>query len=207
MKASRILAAAGLLTIAALLAMLALDVARWHDAMVRGDRQLASSPIAASWHAATVLPGDPARRLLGLDTALQFRMAAQSFAAVQAAGAGYDNGLSEAQTRGELEDQLAKLALSSDHAVASAADNLLGILAFDDATASGPIAPAPVDQSMGDFQAAVRAEPSNVDAKYNLELLLRLLVARGVRHGPSSGGGGPATGSHGAGGGIPGRGY
>jgi hypothetical protein len=207
MKAARPVIAAGLLALAVLLAVLTVDVLRWRDAMHDGDRELAASPATASWHADTLAPGDPVRWLLGLDPALKFRAAAQSFAAVQAAGDGYDNGVSEAQTRGELEDQLASIALSNNHTIASAADNLLGILAFDDATTSGPIEPAPVDQSVGDFQAAVRAEPGNVAAKYNLELLLRLLVAKGVRHGSTVGGSGSSTGQQGAGGGIPGRGY
>jgi len=91
--------------------------------------------------------------------------------------------------------------------IASEADNLLGILAFADSTQTGPAAPAPVDQSVADFQAAVRLEPGNVDAKFNLELLLHQLLARGIRPGSNSSAGGPAKGHRGAGGGLPGRGY
>ena len=207
MRVARLAGAAGLVALAVVLVLVALDVLRWQHAVDRGDREFASNAQTANWQAHALLPGDPARALLAPGTALKFRAAAQSFAAVQATGTGYDNGLSEAQTRGELEDQLGGLALSGDHRVASDADNLLGILAFEDATSTGPIAPAPVDQSVGDFAAAIRLEPGNVDAKYNLKLLLRLLVATGVRHGNNSGGGGAATGQRGAGGGVPGRGY
>ncbi len=207
MKALGGVAVVALLAAATLLALLASDVLGWRNAMQRGDRELARNVPSAAWHASSVLPTDPARKLLGLTTALRFRAAEQDFVAVKAAGSGYDNGLSESQTRGELEAELAALARSRDHAVAAAADNLLGILAFADSTTSGPIAPAPVDQSLGDFQAAVRLDPASTDAKFNLELLLRTLLAKGVRPGSDNSTGGAANGHRGAGGGIPGRGY
>ena len=84
---------------------------------------------------------------------------------------------------------------------------MLGILAFADSQRTGPTAPAPVEQSVADFQAAVRADPSNEVAKYNLELLLRKLAASGTRHGPNGSAGGTGHGRNGAGGGIVGRGY
>jgi hypothetical protein len=207
MKAVRLVAALALLALAVMLGLLAVDVHRWDGAVRTGDREFVRNPSSSTWQANTILPGDLTRSLLGLRTALLFRKSAQSFVADQAVGEGYDNGISETGTRGELEAQLAALGLSDDHTVASAADNLLGILAYDDATASGPIAPAPTEQSTADFQAAVRVDPDAVDAKYNLELLLRLLVAKGSRRGPSSDSAGAAIGQHGAGGGIPGRGY
>ena len=207
MKASRIAAAVALLALAAVLACLAADVLGWREAVRSGDREFSGHAAAATWSASTVLPWDPAHDLLGLGVPLRFRAAAQGFAAARAARQGYDNGLSESRTRGELEAELALLGQSRDHVIASESDNMLGILAFADASQSGPIAPAPVDQSVADFQAAVRLDPTNADAKFNLELLLRQLLARGVRPGSNSSAGGPAKGHHGAGGGLPGRGY
>jgi hypothetical protein len=195
-----------LLAAATIVALLAADALGWRDAIRRGDTTFARAPADASWKGGAVLPGDPARVLLGLDLPLRFRGAAQSFAAVQSAGQGFDNGLSEARTRGEVEAELAQIARSHDRGIASAAENLLGILAFADASRTGPNEPAPVDQSVADFQAAVRLDSTNADAKFNLEQLLRVLVARGVRHGPG-GNGGATRGHRGAGGGIPGRGY
>jgi hypothetical protein len=84
---------------------------------------------------------------------------------------------------------------------------MLGILAFADSRPVGPSAPAPVDQSVGAFQAAVRADPTNEAAKYNLELLLRRLVAKGTRRGPNGSASGPSLGRNGASGGLPGHGY
>jgi hypothetical protein len=86
-------------------------------------------------------------------------------------------------------------------------DNLLGILAFADSQPHGAGRPAPIERSVADFQAAVRLDPENEDAKFNLEWLLRRLVARGTRPGGTAGEGGPATGRRGAAGGVPGKGY
>ena len=207
MSALRTAIAIALLAAGAILACLASDVLSWRDAIRSGDHKFALSPASATWKANTLLPSDPASDLLGLGLPLRFRIAEQSFTAVRTAGQGYDNGLSETRTRGELEAELAGLAQSRDHVVASKADNMLGILAFADATPTGPLAAAPIDQSVADFQAAVRLDPTNVDAKFNLELLLRRLLAKGIRPGANNSAGGRANGHHGAGGGLPGSGY
>jgi hypothetical protein len=88
----------------------------------------------------------------------------------------------------------------------SEAENLLGILAYTDSQQIGPSAPAPVERSVSDFQAAVELDPGNDDAKFNLEWVLRHLLAEGIRPG-SSNAGGPARGHRGASPGTPGRGY
>jgi len=205
-RRGRIVVAGALLVLAVLAALLAVDLLRWDAAVRSGDRRFVRDAAGARWRASTILPGDPAKHVLGLGDGLAFREAAQEFEAVLAVGRGYDNGLSEGQTRGELELTLAELARSSDRRLASRADNLLGILAFADSQRSGVTAPAPVDRSLADFQAAVRLDPSDDDAKFNLELLLRQLVATGLRRG-ENGTPGPARGHRGAGGGLPGRGY
>jgi hypothetical protein len=206
MRTVRLIAAALLLGAAFVLAALAADVLHWREAMRTGDRAFARDPAGATWSPSTVLPASVARDVLGLEVPLRFRAAQQAFAGLQSTPS-YDNGLSESQTRGALEAELAGLARSHDHAIASEADNLLGILAFADSKQSGPIAPAPVDQSVADFQTAIRLDQLNADAKFNLERLLNELRAHGVRVGPDASAGGPAKGHRGAGGGLPGRGY
>jgi hypothetical protein len=154
-----------------------------------------------------VLPFDPALRILDLSGQLAFRRAVQSFVHVQAVGNGIDNGYSESRARGALEAELARLAQGPDRRRDSQAENLIGILAFADSRQRGPNAPAPVERSVAAFQAAVRLDPTNEDAKFNLEWLLRKLAAKGSRVGSKSASGGPARGHKGAGGGVPGRGY
>jgi hypothetical protein len=195
------------LATAAFAALLAADLRGWHDALRAGDAEFARRPAAARWDASKVLPFDPALRILGLRGQLAFRQAAASFVVVAAAGNGIDNGYAETRARGALEGVLANLAQGPDRRLDSAAENLLGILAFKDSQQRGPSAPAPVDVSVADFQAAVELDPSNQDAKSNLELLLRELLAHGVRPGSNGASSGPAKGHQGAGGGSPGRGY
>jgi hypothetical protein len=190
-----------------LLALLAADVRRWDEHARAGDLRFEVDPAAARWTASSRLPFDPALRLLGLRDQLAFRRAAQRFEAVKSAGNGFDNGVSEVQTRGEVQAQLADRGRAGDARLASAADNLAGILAFVDSRRTGANAPAPVERSVAAFRDAVQLDPANEDAKFNLELLLRQLVARGVRPGSSGLPGGPAKGRRGAGGGLPGRGY
>ena len=57
------------------------------------------------------------------------------------------------------------------------------------------------------FAAAVRLDPENEAAKFNLELVLRLFQAHGVRPGSSPTAGGQGPGRRGAGAGLPGKGY
>ncbi len=64
-----------------------------------------------------------------------------------------------------------------------------------------------MDASVADFQAAVRLDANDADAKFNLELVLRKLLAIGSRHGSDNSTGGGSTGRRGGGGGLPGSGY
>ena len=70
-----------------------------------------------------------------------------------------------------------------------------------------PPSPDQSEAAIGDFQNAVRDDPQNTTAKFDLELLLRVLSAQGVRLGSNNQSGAASTGRHGAGGGIPGSGY
>ena len=61
------------------------------------------------------------------------------------------------------------------------ANDLLGVLVVGGRRAGADA------QAIAAFQAAVRADPSNADAKYNLELALRRALPTGVRRGPGTG--------------------
>jgi hypothetical protein len=206
-RPGRTILGVALVAVAVVGALLAADVRSRAAGLQAGDLRFAQDPAAARWSASVLLPGDPALRLLGVRGDLAFRRTAQRAAAVRAAGNGFDNGVSESRTRAEVEALLADESRSGDARIASAAANLLGILAFDDSKQIGASAPAPVERSVADFQDAIRRDPGNDDAKFNLELLLRELVAKGVRPGSNSAPGGPAQGRRGAGAGLPGHGY
>ena len=90
---------------------------------------------------------------------------------------------------------------------ASQAGTLLGVLAFGDLARGGGRNASQAQTALADFAEAVRADPADEIAKFDLELLTRSLVARGVRTGTSEGDAAGATGRTGAGSGVPGQGY
>jgi len=181
MRLRRLAIALALLTAAVILACLAFDVLRWRSALRSGDREFARSPAAASWRANTLLPGDPARALLALQLQLRFRAAEQSFATVQAAGRGYDNGLSETRNRGELEGQLSEFARSGNEAIASASDNLLGSSPLTTRVRPARSPPHRSTRVWPTSRLRSGSTRTTWEAKFNLELLLRQLLAKGVR--------------------------
>jgi len=178
------------LVAAGLLVAVAVDVGRWQH--VHGPPP--------------TLVGNVAEDLLGTRQHVALRRAVAAFEVAEATPYGYDNGATQARVRALAQGQLATLASSAQGATASQADDLLGVLAWGSVNApTGVVDPA--DRAVGSFADAARLDPSNVDAKFNLELALRALQAQGVRQGPNAGTGPRATGHRGAGAGTPGEGY
>lgn len=193
---------AGLCLVVAVLALaLARDVWLWDKAIQDGDRRAQATVVGpGTWAAATVLPWDPARSLLGIDDDLDFRrlyVEAATLAANPAAASG-------ASPRGPAENALGQVSRTEDDpAAAAAAANLLGVLFFTD-----PDDPesSPAERAIGAFQDAVLRDPSNESAKGNLELILRQLSSSEIK-GRSSPGGGDRGGKGGAGLAPGGKGY
>lgn len=201
----RWLAVAVLVVLAIVLALGAHDALSWRSALSRGDRRLATAPASARWRASTVLPGDPARALLALGDDLALRRAVRAFLVAEATPYGFDNGVNQTRVRSGAEIMLSDLAANGRPADASQAGDLLGVLVVKAGRVTGGITAD--DRARSAFEAAVRRDPSNTDAKYNLELLLRRTKATSTRQGPGSGSGALAHGRRGAGAGTPGRGY
>src|SRR5207342_3221536 len=105
------------------------------------------------------------------------------------------------------ETALAAVTQSGGAARSAQARTLLGILTFEDFARGGGGDAGQAEAAIAYFDGAVRSEPSSDAARFDLELALRALAARGVRVGPGSGSGTGSTGRRGAGGGLPGRGY
>ena len=186
----RVLAALGALVAAGLLIAVAVDVGRWRHA---SDRP-------------ATLVGNVAEDVLGTRQHVALRRAVRAFQAAEATPFGFDNGATQARVRALAQGELASLASSANGATASQVDDLLGVLAWGSVNAPlGVVDPA--DRAVGSFSDAARLDPSNTAAKFNLELALRALEARGTRQGPNAGTGPKATGQHGAGAGTPGEGY
>jgi hypothetical protein len=200
----RIAGAVAALVAAILLALLAADVRAWPRVVTAGDSVYAMRPLDASWTPSTRLPVGWSRGLLGLQDDLAARHALQLYRANVGVRARLDTAVQAAAARAGAEAALAGVAREPGAARASQAETLLGVLAFGDFSAGAQTSQA--DQAVSAFEQAVKDDPSNEAAKYDLELLLRLLVAHGQRTG-SQPGAGPGPGRRGAGGGVPGHGY
>lgn len=208
MRNRTLIVAAALVVLAALAIVVSLDLRSWRSSLDEGDARYVESPGAARWAASTVLPSALGRDLLGVDDDVAARRAIRLFRVADRARGGLDTALERQGTRARAELALADVAREADDpAVASQASDLLGVLAFGDFAAGGGRDADQAGRAASAFSAAVRLDPTNETAKVNLELVLRLFAAHGVRPGASPTVGGQGPGRRGAGAGLPGRGY
>jgi hypothetical protein len=197
-RALRFLPALVLVVLAVFVALLAADVRGWQLTFATAGSDPAVPPVRIPWNLAG--------RLLGVADDVQARRAIRQFEQTVSASARLDNALGVTGARANAETELAAVARGSGPR-SSQAGTLLGILAFGDLARGGGRDPSQAETAIADFENAVRADPSDELAKFDLELVLRLLAARGVRPGVTSGSGVGSTGQQGAGGGTPGKGY
>ncbi len=207
MKALRFVPAVVLLFLAAAAALLAADVRSWQRTLRGDDALFAAAAGRPTWSAPARVPFHLAERLLGVGDDFAARQAIRLFRENVSVPARLDNAMAVAAARARTENALAAVARAGDPHRASQAGTLLGILAFGDLARGGGTDPSQAEASIADFEGAVRADPADETAKYDLELVLRLLTARGVRTGPTTQSSPGSTGRHGAAGGTPGQGY
>ena len=202
MTALRLAAIAVLASAAVIAALLAADVRAWPVALENGDAVYAIVPGRARWIPATNL-GDLSRTLLGTADDVAARLALQGYR--EAADLQQLNyALLVPTQRLAAIYALSGPASSANPQVAAQARTLLGILTFAEATAGGGV--SPTDTAIADFADAVRVEPGETAAKFDLELLLRLTAPNGHRSGHRLATGFGRSG-HGASGGVPGSGF
>jgi hypothetical protein len=203
--ALRIGGAIVLAAVAVFAALLAADLRAWPLALDRGDAAYAVSPGHAAWTPSTHV-GGLSGSLLGTGDDVAFRHALVLYRQVVGQQELLSNALGVEALRAQAERALAGPADSGNPSLASQARTLLGVLAFG-AAANGGAGASQTDAAISAFTDAVTVDPSNTAAKYDLELLLRLTAAGGLRSntGPTNGFG--RTGTRGAAGGVPGGGY
>jgi len=173
-RAIPLVAALVLLGLAAVLALFAADVRAWQGALTQSDlRFRAQHSHIGLWPSPALLPADPARSVLGLDDALSYRRALQLFW-FSNVGSSTGGQADLAATRVAAETDLQTLMTSAATAEErSNAANLLGYLTVT-APANSPTQKEEIKTAVGYFQQAVIEDPTNYDAKLNLELLLRV---------------------------------
>jgi hypothetical protein len=208
-RAARIGGALACFAIAVLSLFLAIDVARWREAMDAGDVQYRVSPGATGlWQPSPLVPGDMAEVILGFRDDVQFRSALR---AVRLANL-EDGTVSDPDLALRRNDAQARLeAIASrdgDRVRRSRAAGLLGVLGLARLASESQDRLALLRSTIANLELAIELDPANDEAKFNLELALQR--GRGLRLEEASGGGNPApggAGAKGAGAGDPGTGY
>jgi hypothetical protein len=197
-------AVAVLVVVAIVASLLAADVRAWPVSLERGDAAYAIAPRQARWSPATHL-GDFAENLLGVSDDVAARVALRRYSQVAGLHQHLNDAL-EVQTEREAAiNALAGPASAADPRLAAQARTLLGILTFSEASSGGGI--SQTDAAIADFTDAIRVDPGDSAAKFDLELLLRLSAAHGHRRGTGPVNAFGNTGHAGSSGGAPGSGY
>jgi hypothetical protein len=175
---------------AAVLAVIAFQAVRWGDQISRDDELFRATPLRADlWRVSADPPADPSRWLLGLNDDIAVRHALQLF--WQAEPRLYTP---RRNTKGprrppfnrpfilpaplstvaEAQGALMKLADNADRRIRSIAFNLVGVLQLSTGTSNDlATRQAALRIGIGAFENAVLVDPTNTEAKYNLELALR----------------------------------
>jgi hypothetical protein len=203
-----LIAGGGLVSIAAAVAMLvlALDVLRWRGHVEAADlRFAAATGDAEMWEPDTRLPVEASRSLLQLGDDLDYRRTVQQFRVSRIGLPAREQ--NDVARKGRVEAELARLErVDGDPHRRSLVSNLLGALAFEEAREDSGQSGVLLRRSLGSFRKAIRIDAGNDDAKYNLELVLRLLQ-RVEDEGAPGGGGRRGTIGSGAGAATGGTGY
>ena len=168
-----------LFVLAGALAVFAHDVRAWQTTVKHDDLHFEADPAATRlWSPPTLLPGDPAGLALSTDDTTKWRHALQSFYYTRL-GFDPETNADPSTLDANTEKRLQNLTLTAaTPAERSEAANLLGVLVITTATAAAVgnregIVPQTLRQTVGYFQQAIALDPTNDDAKQNLELILR----------------------------------
>lgn len=178
MKHLLALVGALLTAVAALLLLVAaFDVQRLEHALSEDDVRFRTDPVAEDlWQVKSRAPGDPARRLLGVDDDIRYRGVLRAFFLGRPRVNPFALPRLEL-ARGEAQVKLTDLIeTEQDTRRMSQEKNLLGALALAVAPRQEPEQRlASFESAAAYFTDAIRLDPQNEDAMYNLEGTLELL--------------------------------
>ena len=155
------------------LALLALDVLQVPRDLNADDARFQAAPRVprALWNDLGLLPDSPGLKLLGVDDDVASRETLALYARLNPRKMGDPE---EDALRGRV--QLEVTLRSRENAQPewrSRQLNLFGVLTMSRWSTSGPEQEQILSRAMGAFQNAIEVDPSNTDAKRNLEILLR----------------------------------
>jgi hypothetical protein len=170
-----VLGAVVALAVAAVLALAAIDASRLGDRLASDDARFASTPLAEGlWETDEIVPLGASRALLGVDEELAFRRAVSLYTRSRPGEPTALNPRRET-LRAEAQRQLSAISREdTDPYRRSQAAMLLGLLALGrgDLFTSAEERLQVLRGAVGNLQIAVELDPTNADAKRNLELAL-----------------------------------
>jgi hypothetical protein len=171
---------AGLLVLSVIAALVARDAAAVQRAFDRSDLAFEAQPAAERlWKIDARMPF--VERGLAIEDDLLYRRALRAFA-VDARRAENPYDFSRPAFRAEAQATLGSAERSElAAALRSKAASLQGVLTFDESIADPINGSALVGRSLADFTRAVTIDPTNEEAKYNLEFVLRLMDPNAFR--------------------------
>jgi hypothetical protein len=176
--------------------LLAADVASLRSTLRNDDVRYRGVPGAKLWDARQIVPGGIARTLLGVDDDILYRRALRGVRLSHPEQPGFSDP-SFVVNRNEATAWLTDIVEHDPSKTRrSAAANLLGILSFSDAVADFSNRGRLLTSAAGRFRQAITLDPSNDDAKLNLELTTS--SSRGLQVSESGGGTNPSPGGKGA---------
>jgi hypothetical protein len=202
-RPARVVVAVVLLVAGVLLAFLGEDVRRWPGRIEAGDQRLAAGSAAPGlWEPDDALPLRIGASRLGLEDDLRYR---EALRLVRVTREGLDT-LDAAEIhrrQSRAENALAQVQdADRDAGRRSAAATMRGVLLYEDALSTGSRSTDLLPRSVAALRRAIELDPSNGDAKLNLEQVLNLQPPRQQRD--RAGGGGSSGGASYSG---PGEGY
>jgi hypothetical protein len=199
----------GCLVLSAFLVVLAVDVLRSRDALAAGDSRYSTAPRDGGlWKPGALVASTISQDVLGVDDDLRFREAVRALRLSQR-DEPTDSSPGAVLRRVKAQKLLQGVADGDgDAARRSRAMSLLSVLLLSTPAADEEERAATQRVALADLQKAIELDPTNDEAKYNLEVVLRRsagvqTVQGGPTPNPSSGQGG----SRGAATGPPGKGY
>ena len=161
--------------LAAALALVAVDVLRVSSAVASDDVRFQARPTlpAGLWGEPSFLPGEIGSKAVGLEDDLRYRRAVWLYARVEPDKVKIVTPELES-LRASVEAKLIDASRTeTDPRRRSRLLNLLGLLAMDRYAIDPGDRVNIVRGAIGSFQSAIKADPENADAKFNLELVLR----------------------------------
>lgn len=175
---------------AAVLLVLALDARAWQRTITRDDLRFRALPgHTGLWRSPSLLPGDPAKQLLGLSDGLAYRHALQ-LVWHSRAGAHPPSKTDLTAIRIDAETSLESLVdRGATAGERSTAANLLGVLTVTTPTKDASTQMQTLSRAADYFRRAIAENPANVAAEANLELVLRITHAGGSGLGKAARGG------------------